>query len=210
MYKHPNYIMIGSKKNCRVTCHKAVTWTWTCSPAEWSIVNSGHRMLLWRVRQTQSSQGPATNAHTYTPQDQDKGRWHIIDVYFLCIYVCSLRERSAEQASEAGLRRDHSVSEGGHSGLGEDAGNSWEGKGQIWHRDHTCCCYARYIFRKYIYQCFLEMFVLFQNLQVLANIDQSSMYKAPKLKICIVTFLLIISLGPNTAKRKSINSTKCF
>lgn len=71
--------------------------------------------------------------HTYTPQEQDKERrgCHIIDVYCLCIYVYSLRERSAEQASEAGLRRNHSVSEGSHSGLGEDAGNSWEGKGQI-------------------------------------------------------------------------------
>lgn len=49
---------------------------------------------------------------------------------------------------------------------------------------------------KYIYQCFVEMFVLFQNHQVLANIDQSLMYKAPKLKICIVTFLLITNLGP--------------
>ena len=52
------------------------------------------------------------------------------------------------------------------------------------------------------------MFVLFQNHQVLTNIDQSLMYKAPKLKISIVTFLLIIRLTllPNTAKEKSTNS----
>lgn len=36
----------------------------------------------------------------------------------------------------------------------------------------------------------------FQKQQVLANIAQSLMYKAQKLKICVVTFPLIISMGP--------------
>ena len=74
--------------------------------------------------------GQVFPATVIAPQLHTQGR-HIIDMYRLCIYVRSLRERPAEQASEAGLRGNHPVSEGGHSGVGEDAGNSCEGKGQI-------------------------------------------------------------------------------
>lgn len=89
------------------------------------------------------SQGP-THTHRCTLQDYCNCSV-IIDVFCLCVYVSSLREWPAEQAPEAGLWGNHSVSEGCHSGLGENARNSWAGKSQIWHRDHTCCCCTRYI-----------------------------------------------------------------
>lgn len=59
----------------------------------------------------------------------------------------SLGEQPAEQAAEAGLRGDHAVPEGGHPGVGEDAGDARQGKGQIQPGKHTRCRRTRYTHR---------------------------------------------------------------
>lgn len=101
----------------------------------------------------------------------------------LCVCVCSIRERSAEQAPEVGLRRNHSVSEGGHAGVGENARNSWEGKGQIWRWDHTYCSCTRYILGSTnTYSISVSPVNVYssENQQRFANIDQTLTHKAPK------------------------------
>lgn len=65
--------------------------------------------------------------------------------HFWCVLMWrSLGERPAEPAAEAGLRGDHAVPEGGHSGVGEDAGDARQGKGQIQPGKHTRCRRTRY------------------------------------------------------------------
>lgn len=84
--------------------------------------------------------------------------------HFCCVLTPrSLREQPAEPAAEAGLRRDHAVPQGGHSGVGEDAGDAGQGKGQIQPGKHTCCRHTRYkhqAAQKHVCQRFAEVFAL--------------------------------------------------
>lgn len=69
----------------------------------------------------------------------------VTNSHFWCVLTWrSLGEQPAEPAAEAGLRGDHAVPEGGHSGVGEDAGDARQGKGQIQPGKHTRCCRTRY------------------------------------------------------------------
>lgn len=114
-----------------------------------------------------------THKLTLMTENWDYGEYFVvIDSYFLCSHICSFRKQSAEQEAEAGLRGDHSMSKGGHTRLGEDAGNSCEGKGQIRCGNYTCCCSTRYKFSStntYV-NASQKCLFLAQSLQVSANI----------------------------------------